>query len=163
MSAAAYSSDLVSSPLLFFAAPWPPPNNHLYPYAKRSQRRILSSDAKVWRDAFLILLHRTSNLDAVRVQTPSDGLYALDLSLFPPDFRRRDVDGYTKLLMDSLCAELGIDDSRIVDQRVRKFAPHPGGQIVLSFLRLVWPEAPFLTVKATDTTVTTAHTTGRAS
>jgi crossover junction endodeoxyribonuclease RusA len=55
------------------------------------------------------------------------------IDLYPPDYRRRDADNALKSCLDSL--EHGgayLDDSQIVDLRVRKRSVLPGGKAIVT-------------------------------
>lgn len=90
--------------------------NHQY-RPTRGGRRILSEDAqKFIADVNVIVC-------AQRATPPESGFLGLTLDLYPPDARRRDVDGPLKLVMDSICAALGIDDYRIAHVECWRHAP----------------------------------------
>ena len=60
------------------------------------------------------------------------GPLSVEVELFPPDARRRDVDGCAKALLDALQAGgLYDDDSQIVKLQLEKLAPVPGGAVIV--------------------------------
>ena len=64
---------------------------------------------------------------------PLDGDIAMTMELYPPDRRRRDVDNYSKAVLDALThARLWRDDSQIKRQTVEVCEPRAGGQVVLT-------------------------------
>lgn len=87
--------------------PWPPTVNSYYKITKHGQRYL---DKKVVGFRALVL-------DAVREQVPGlllDEKLFLEVYLFPPDRRKRDLDNYMKGLLDAYThAELWVDDSQI--------------------------------------------------
>lgn len=61
------------------------------------------------------------------------GDIAMTMELYPPDRRRRDVDNYSKTVLDALThARLWRDDSQIKRQTVEVCEPRAGGQVVLT-------------------------------
>ena len=87
--------------------PWPPTINSYYKMTRQGQRYL---DPKVREFRQLVL-------DAVREQAPGLTLESrlfMEVYLFPPDRRKRDVDNYMKGLLDALTeAELWTDDSQV--------------------------------------------------
>jgi crossover junction endodeoxyribonuclease RusA len=56
----------------------------------------------------------------------------LDITLYPPDARRRDADNFNKCVWDALvAAEIFHDDCQVMSYRVTKGAVVSGGQIVI--------------------------------
>ena len=89
--------------------PWPPTVNSYYKVTRNGQRYL---DKKV-------VAFRKSVLDAVSQQAPGltlDETLFVEVYLFPPDRRKRDVDNYMKGLLDALTeAEVWTDDV-LIDQ-----------------------------------------------
>ena len=89
--------------------PWPPTVNSYYK-TSRHGARYLAKNVKPFREAVE---------QAVREQVPGitlDDRLFMEVYLFPPDNRQRDLDNYMKGLLDAVThAELWIDDS-LVDQ-----------------------------------------------
>ena len=65
------------------------------------------------------------------------GDLAVAMELYPPDRRRRDVDNYSKAVLDALThARFWRDDSQIKRQAVEVCEPRAGGQVVLTISAL---------------------------
>ncbi len=89
--------------------PWPPTVNSYYKVTRNGQRYL---DKKVrW--------FRAQVLEAISEQCPGltlDESLFMEVYLFPPDKRKRDLDNYMKGLLDAITeAELWTDDV-LVDQ-----------------------------------------------
>lgn len=89
--------------------PWPPTINNYYKLTRSGVRYLDKSVRKF----------RQSVLDAVEEQFPGvtlDETLFMEVYLYPPDKRKRDLDNYMKGLLDALTeAELWKDDS-LIDQ-----------------------------------------------
>ena len=89
--------------------PWPPTINSYYKMTRNMQRYL---DPKVRE-------FRQAVLECIREQAPGlslDEPLFMEVYMFPPDKRKRDLDNYMKGLLDALTeAELWTDDS-LVDQ-----------------------------------------------
>lgn len=71
---------------------------------------------------------RVTALLVARRVSPIPGPLAVDIELFPPDRRRRDIDNAIKSLLDAMQhGGADIDDSQIDDLHVRRGAVIPGG------------------------------------
>lgn len=103
--------------------PYPPSVNHYY---RRAGAAVLISRAgRLYRKEVCLLLL------AQRVRQLA-GLLAVEVDLYPPDRRRRDIDNTQKALLDALQhAGLYADDSQIVDLHLRRKEPCQGGKAVL--------------------------------
>lgn len=90
--------------------PWPPTINSYYKVTQSGQR-YLDKKVRVFRDHVLSCLEeQCPNLP--KLEEP----VFMEVYLFPPDRRKRDLDNYMKGLLDALTqAGLWIDDS-LVDQ-----------------------------------------------
>lgn len=70
-------------------------------------------------------------------RTALAGNLAVAMELYPPDRRRRDVDNYSKAVLDALThARLWRDDSQVKRQTVEVREPTDGGQVVLTISAL---------------------------
>ena len=132
------------TPDLTIVLPFPPSVNHywLHRVAKNTVGRnyvqtYISPDGKAFR---------RNVVRAVRTQLGGRmdhilGHCRLYVALHAPDRKRRDVDNYTKALLDSL-TEAGVwaDDSQIQDLRLVWGAVLPGGKAVVTIRQL--PAAP---------------------
>lgn len=89
--------------------PWPPTINSYYKVTRNGQRYL---DKKV-------RLFRALVAESVHEQMPGITLYDslfMDVYLFPPDRRKRDLDNYMKGLLDAL-TESGLwGDDSLIDQ-----------------------------------------------
>ncbi len=113
--------------------PWPPALNHLY--ATFRGRRILSRDGRAYHQRIAVMLRgkRPTMTERLRVV----------IEAFPPDRRRRDIDGVCKALLDSLTkAGVWTDDSLIDDLRILRRDVVKGGSILLSAEPIPLPDVP---------------------
>ena len=89
--------------------PWPPTVNSYYKVTRNGQR-YLDKKVRAFREAVL---------EEVMEQAPHlrlDEKLFMEVYLFPPDRRKRDLDNYMKGLLDALTdSELWEDDS-LIDQ-----------------------------------------------
>ncbi len=71
-----------------------------------------------------------------RLPKPSTAAAAVEIVLYPPDARRRDIDNYNKALFDALThAGVWEDDSQVKRMLV-EWGPHvPGGKVEISISR----------------------------
>ncbi|MCE9530367.1 MAG: RusA family crossover junction endodeoxyribonuclease [Planctomycetes bacterium] len=103
--------------------PYPPSINHYW--RRVGYRTLISKPGRVFREQVIAILSR-------RHQQPFPGPVAIDVKLFPPDRRRRDLDNSFKSLFDSLQhGGLLVDDSQIVELHARKHAAEPGGKVLV--------------------------------
>lgn len=109
-----------------FELPWPPSVNHYYRHV--GPRVLISRDGRRYREQ---VVARFKN-DRVAKYT---GLVALDIELYPPDNRRRDVDNSLKCLLDTFThAGLYGDDSQIQRLTITRREPMPPDG--LAFVRI---------------------------
>jgi crossover junction endodeoxyribonuclease RusA len=88
--------------------PWPPTVNTYYSVVKG--RKILSKKGREYRLAVL----RALIITRFPVGEPLHGDLDIEMYLFPPDARKRDIDNYLKAPLDALTkAGLWGDDSQI--------------------------------------------------
>ena len=68
---------------------------------------------------------------------PLDGPLEVDVKVFPPDNRRRDIDNVLKSLLDAI-EHGGVihDDSQIADLRARKLAPMARGKVIVKIRKI---------------------------
>ena len=89
--------------------PWPPTVNSYYKVTRHGQR-YLDKKVRAFRDVVA---------ESVHEQMPGvtlDESIFMEVYLFPPDRRKRDLDNYMKGLLDAL-TEAGIwDDDSLIDQ-----------------------------------------------
>lgn len=103
--------------------PFPPSLNHYY--RRVGPRTLISREGRAYRETVV------STLAELGVK-PLEGPLIVQVELFPPDRRRRDVDNAMKSMLDAL--EHGgayENDSQIVRLEVEKFEPMPGGKAIV--------------------------------
>lgn len=105
--------------VLQFDLPYPPSINHYW--RRVGPRTLISREGRRFRREV------TEILAAMNV-SPLAGPLVVEVEIFPPDNRRRDIDNVQKALLDAL--EHGgayIDDSQIVKLTIQKGAVVAGG------------------------------------
>lgn len=113
--------------MLEIELPFPPSVNHYY--RQVGPRTLISREGRRFRERV------TSILAALRVR-PMSGALDMQVEVFPPDRRRRDIDNIQKALLDAL--EHGGaygDDSQIVRLCIDKREPVPGGRTIVRIRR----------------------------
>ena len=109
-----------------FELPWPPSVNHYYRHV--GPRVLISRDGRRYRERVVSMFRH----QAVEKLT---GPVELFIELYPPDYRRRDVDNSLKCLLDTFThAGLYDDDSQISKLTVIKREPMPPDG--LAFIRI---------------------------
>jgi crossover junction endodeoxyribonuclease RusA len=90
--------------------PWPPTINNYYKMTRQGQR-YLDKRVRVFRqDVEDCLMVQAANLDTI------DEPIFMEVYLYPPDRRKRDLDNYMKGLLDAL-TEAGLwTDDVLIDQ-----------------------------------------------
>ena len=111
-----------------FELPYPPSLNH---YWRRSgPRTLISREGRRFRRDVMAIL-------AARRIEPLLGPLAVEVDVFPPDNRRRDIDNLPKALLDAL--EHGgayADDSQIVKLTIEKRDAVTGGRTLVKIREL---------------------------
>ena len=109
--------------MLEFELPYPPSVNRYYRNVRG--RTLISREGRTYRLRVVSLL-------AGRVGRPLDGPLEIEVDLFPPDRRRRDIDNTQKGLLDAL-AHAGVyhDDSQIEKATIEKRAVFAGGRVLV--------------------------------
>ena len=102
--------------------PWPPQVNNYYAVVRG--RKVLSAKGRAYKvDAAVEML---------RQRAPRNLLSRLEVMIdaYPPDRRRRDIDGIIKATLDAM-QDYGLfrDDSQIDDLRVRRMEKAAGGYL----------------------------------
>jgi crossover junction endodeoxyribonuclease RusA len=93
-------------------------------------RTLISREGRRFRERVLMLL-------AARDIQPLLGLLVVEVAVYPPDSRRRDIDNVQKALLDALQhGGVYADDSQIVRLTIEKRPPVPGGK-TLVFIRKI--------------------------
>ena len=91
--------------------PWPPTVNNYYGTLIRGKRKIpyIKADGKQFRKDVEEAIHQ----QLPGFETLQDSLY-VEVVLYPPDARRRDLDNYMKALLDAITlSNIWEDDSQI--------------------------------------------------
>jgi Holliday junction resolvase RusA-like endonuclease len=103
--------------------PYPPSVNHYY--RRLGPRTLISREGRRFRERVLSVLAATR-------PRPLDGPIAVQVEVFPPDHRRRDIDNVQKSLFDAL-QHGGVyrDDSQIVRLQIEKRGCVPGGLTIV--------------------------------
>ena len=97
--------------------PWPPSVNHYYKHV--GPRVLISREGRHYRDCIASLLQASG------VKKFTDSV-SLELLLYPPDFRRRDIDNVEKSLFDALTfGGLYEDDSLVKRLFAEMLEPMP--------------------------------------
>ena len=100
-----------------FELPWPPSVNHYYRHV--GPRVLISRDGRKYRET---VVARFRNGRVAKYTGPVE----LNIELYPPDNRRRDVDNSLKCLLDTFThAGLYEDDSQIHRLTITKREPMP--------------------------------------
>ena len=103
--------------------PYPPSVNHYYRHV--GNRVLISKQGREYRKTVCLILAMA------KVET-MEGPLKMDIQVFPPDRRRRDLDNLNKAVWDSM--EHGgayINDSQIVAFTVVKREVVKGGKVVI--------------------------------
>lgn len=103
--------------------PFPPSVNHYY--RRVGPKTLISREGRRFRERVCALLA------ASRIR-PLEGAISVEIDVYPPDRRRRDLDNLQKGLLDAL--EHGgayRDDSQIEKLAIKKCECTPGGKTVV--------------------------------
>jgi crossover junction endodeoxyribonuclease RusA len=109
--------------MLDLELPYPPSINHYW--RRVGPRTLISREGRRFRERVLAIL-------AARGVRRMAGRLAVQVAVFPPDNRRRDIDNVQKALFDAL--EHGgayHDDSQIVRLSIEKGDPIAGGKTLV--------------------------------
>lgn len=103
--------------------PFPPSVNHYY--RRVGPRTLISREGRRFRDRVCALL-------AVRRVDPLAGPLTVEIEIYPPDRRRRDIDNVQKALLDALQHGGAYrDDSQIEDLRIKRCHCVPNGRTLV--------------------------------
>lgn len=106
--------------------PWPPTVNSYYKVTRNGQR-YLDKKVRTFREAVEETLH-----EQVPGMVLDDRLF-LEVYLFPPDRRKRDLDNYMKGLLDSVTqAKMWVDDALIDQLHIYRGETVSDGVVVVS-------------------------------
>jgi crossover junction endodeoxyribonuclease RusA len=90
--------------------PWPPSVNNYYVKTKRGM--FISAKGRKFRDQTAEAI----NSQVPGLAIPSDDRLLFEVVLFPPDARIRDVDNYSKSLLDAIVQTGLLPDDKQIDQ-----------------------------------------------
>lgn len=121
----------MSQPLAIrFDLPLPPSVNNQYITLKNG-RRALSRSSRRWKQEArqeIELLRFDGRISEQFVATAGAGYLSLFCDFYFESPLRRDLDGGLKILQDTICQTLGVDDRRVVDihlvKRIDPLRPH---------------------------------------
>ena len=112
---------------LTFDLPVPPSVNHYW--RRVGAKTLISREGRLFRDRVC------DHLAAARVQ-PLDGPLSVEVDVFPPDRRRRDLDNLLKSLLDALQhGNAYHDDSQINRIVIERKDVAPGGKVTVRIRR----------------------------
>lgn len=100
--------------------PWPPSANRYWRNFKGVT--VVSKEARDYRDR---IARQVSYLYKVK----KDIRLAVDMLIYPPDKRKRDIDNLIKVTLDALAKGLGFDDCRVDKLFVERFEIIKGGLV----------------------------------
>lgn len=109
---------------LILYLPWPPTVNNYYHHTRRGV--FISSKGRAYRAALAEALVQHGY-----IETLSERLY-VEVTLYPPDVRKRDLDNYMKSLLDA-CTHAGLweDDSQIDQLEIRRGMKVKSGAVIM--------------------------------
>jgi crossover junction endodeoxyribonuclease RusA len=107
--------------MLEIELPYPPSVNHYW--RRVGTRTLISRGGRAFRQSVCAIL-------AAAGVRPLAGVLAVEVTVYPPDNRRRDIDNVQKALLDAL-AHGGAyhDDSQIARLTVERRQVVPGGKV----------------------------------
>jgi Holliday junction resolvase RusA-like endonuclease len=109
--------------LMEFVLPYPPSINHYW--RRVGPRTLISREGRRFRERV------TAILAALGIE-PMSGALAVQVEIYPPDNRRRDIDNVQKALLDALQhGGAYTDDSQIVRLSIEKCEPVEGGKTIV--------------------------------
>jgi crossover junction endodeoxyribonuclease RusA len=104
--------------VLTLTLPWPPSTNSYWRHPTKGRlagRHLISEQGRAYREA--VARHVLMQDGRQQLDCP----LAIDIEVFMPDKRRRDLDNLLKSLLDSMThAGVWADDSQIHDLRIRR-------------------------------------------
>lgn len=112
--------------MLTLTLPWPPSTNTYWRHPTKGRlagRHLISEQGRAYREAVALQVLAQNGRRLL------DCPLSIDIEVFMPDRRRRDLDNLLKSLLDSMThAGVWADDSQIHDLRIRR-GPRLGGMV----------------------------------
>jgi Holliday junction resolvase RusA-like endonuclease len=109
--------------MIEFELPYPPSINHYW--RRVGFRTLISREGRRFRERVIAILE-------LRRTEPLTGPLAVDVEIYPPDNRRRDIDNIQKALLDALQhGGAYLDDSQVVRLAIEKREPIDGGKTIV--------------------------------
>ncbi len=103
--------------------PFPPSVNHYYRHFRG--RTLISREGRAFRK-------RVCSILAARGMRPVGGPLAVEVDIYPPDRRRRDIDNIQKSLFDALQhGRVYYDDNQIAEIHIRRREVRPRGKVTV--------------------------------
>ncbi len=98
----------------------PPSLNNLYSSidVRGSQRRVLSGAARAWKQSATLIIRTAGRIAGFSIMPRQ--LFAVTIALQAPNVLQFDLDGKSKLLIDSACEAFGIDDRYLTELKMTK-------------------------------------------
>lgn len=107
--------------------PWPPSVNHYYFLVRN--RKVIGKKGREYRAAVGLLADPSI--------PPLEGPLKVEIEVYPPDRRRRDLDNLNKCVLDSLeKANIFLDDSQIEHLTLKKMSIIKGGELKVTITKL---------------------------
>lgn len=114
----------MNNEILTISLPYPPSVNHLYFNA--STGRVMRQEGRVYKQAVLAAVLRALNGRPAAYE----GRLGLDIAVYFPDRRKRDLDNLIKITQDSLTsAGVWLDDKQIKDLHIWQAGMQKGGKL----------------------------------
>ena len=111
--------------LLTASLPYPPTVNHIWRYSAHGV--YLTPKGKAYKDSVRARV-RLAGWNAAYT-----GRAAVEILVYPPDRRRRDIDNIPKIVFDSLTySGVWADDCQVDELSIRRMEPRRGGEIQLT-------------------------------
>ena len=112
--------------MIKFELPYPPSVNHYY--RRVGSRTLISREGRAFRE-------KVCSIVAAAGVRPQTGPLQVEIEVYPPDRRRRDIDNCLKALLDALeHAGAYHDDSQIVRLEIEKCEPFRNGLAVVHII-----------------------------
>jgi crossover junction endodeoxyribonuclease RusA len=138
-----------------FSLPLPPGVNNQYVTLKNG-RRSLSPASKKWKRAAqqeVEVMRFDGRIPEAFLEVAAEGFLSLFLDFYFETPLRRDLDGGLKILQDTVCEALGVNDNRVVDiHLVKRMDPlNPRVEVQVEALPEWQFDAQYVYLGSTDT------------